>query len=180
MAYISCDIDGILTDYPNCWLDYLASCCGKRYDTIEEAKKYEKDYKFFKHNYRISGHKGLLTVNHNIVDVLSILKYEKKYNIIIATSRPIYDENYPDLFRLTKMWLEKNNVPFDFLEYKDLSACFVDKYDKVCFHIEDEKKYAIPIAQKGVKVFLKVSDFDPFISENVISIYKFDEVLRYV
>lgn len=180
MTYISCDIDGILTDYPNCWLDYLASCCGIRYQSIDDAKRNEKNYKLFKHKYRISGYKGLLKINASAVNVLSILKYERNFSIIIATSRPLYSNTYPNMYKLTITWLMENHVPFDFLEYKELSAAYIDKYDKISFHIDDEEKYAIPIAAKGVPVFLVQREKMKQNMDKIINISSLDEVFHYV
>lgn len=150
---ISCDIDGILNFYPECWLDYLAQRCGTRYATVYEAKNYEPLYKEYKNDYRRSDFKGNLVVRPEGRQLLHTL-FEKGYSIIFATSRPINNPLYPDLYNLTRNWLVKNNLPFDVLLFKDSSVEFIDMYPDIEFHIEDEMKYAQAVAEKGVPVYL--------------------------
>lgn len=87
---VTCDIDGVLTDYPACWLAYLAEQCGIHYSTTLEAKKHEKRYSVFKDKYRESEYKASLPINERNRDAL--IQLSKEYEIIFTTSRPIYDE----------------------------------------------------------------------------------------
>ncbi|WP_071134462.1 HAD family hydrolase [Millionella massiliensis] len=150
---ISCDIDGILNYYPECWLDYLAQRCGTRYTTVHEAKNYEPLYKEYKADYRRSDFKGNLPVRTEGADLLHAL-VDRGYSIIFATSRPINNPLYPDLYNLTRGWLLKNNLPFEVLLFKDSSVEFIDLYPDIEFHIEVEMKYAQAVAEKGIPVYL--------------------------
>ena len=157
---ISCDIDGILNDYPACWLDYLARRCGERYASIKQAKDLQPLYKEYKSDYRRSEFKANLPVNPVGVGMLRSLA-GKGYGIIMASSRPFDNPLYPDLYRLTWDWLAQNGIPFDELVFKNSTADFTASYPDIAFHIEDERKYAQAIAEKGIKVFLYSAHLKP-------------------
>lgn len=157
---ISCDIDGILNDYPECWLEYLAQRCGTRYATVHEAKNYEPLYKEYKSDYRRSDFKGNLAVNPDGAKLLHSLEAQG-YSIVLATSRPINNSLYPDLYNLTRSWLLKNNLPFEILLFKDSSVEFIDLFPDIEFHIEDELKYAQAVADKGIPVYLYSKHLKP-------------------
>ena len=142
---ITCDIDGILTDYPSCWLKYLEKKCGNSYCTIEKAKHSEKNYGLYKDQYRKSQYKANLPVNSHNKNVLNRLA--EKYDIIFATSRPINDLRYPDLYKNTYRWLCNNGLNFKELRYKDEHIDFINDIE-VAFHIEDEIEWAKLIAKK--------------------------------
>lgn len=150
---ISCDIDGILTLYPQCWLDYLEFRCGIKYQSLEEAKRKEKNYKEIKDAYRRSSFKANLPINPQGLELLLKIR-ENGYTIIMASSRPMDDPNYPELRQLTYQWLTNNNVPFNELVYKNGSVDFVDNYSHISFHIEDEHNYAEEMAKKNITTFL--------------------------
>ena len=157
---ISCDIDGILNYYPECWLDYLAQKCGVRYQSIKQAKDLEPLYKEYKSDYRRSDFKANLPVNLDGVSILKSL-VDRGYSVIIASSRPFENPQYPDLYNMTWRWLAKNGIPFDDLVFKNSMADFIDSWPDIEFHIEDEMKYARVVADKGVKVFLYSAHLKP-------------------
>lgn len=142
---ITCDIDGILTDYPKCWLNYLKDKCGTLYRTVAEAKKYEPEYKMYKDMYRESEYKANLPMNEHNKEVLKRLS--NTYDIIFATSRPINDERYPHLKDNTYNWLKKNGLNFKELVFKDLEVNFLNNRN-IAFHIDDEMKYAEAVNTK--------------------------------
>ena len=142
---ITCDIDGILTDYPKCWLNYLKEKCGTLYSTVAEAKKNEPKYKIYKDMYRESEYKANLPMNEHNKEVLKRLS--DTYDIIFATSRPINDKRYPHLKDNTYNWLKKNGLIFQELVFKDLEANFLN-YKNIAFHIDDEMKYAVAVNTK--------------------------------
>jgi uncharacterized HAD superfamily protein len=153
MKKISCDIDGILTNYPYCWLEYLANQCGALYSSVKDAKKAETNYKMIKDKYRCSNYKANLPVNKVAVELLQQIK-RRNYYLIMATSRPIDNPMYPELKNITENWLKKNNVLYDCILFKNETADFIDLFDSIEFHIEDDIKYAEVIAMKSVKTFL--------------------------
>ena len=157
---LSCDIDGILNDYPECWLDYLGERCGRRYGSVHEAKNCELLYKEYKSDYRKSEFKANLPVRTEGVELLKELN-RRGYSIVIATSRPLNNPQYPGLYDLTRNWLFKNDIPFDTLLFKDSSVGFIDLYPDIELHIEDELKYAQVVAQRGIPVFLYSKHLKP-------------------
>jgi uncharacterized HAD superfamily protein len=182
---ISCDIDGILTDYPCCWLEYLASQCGVLYSNVEDAKKAEINYEMIKNKYRCSNFKANLPVNKVAVELLQQIKI-KNYFLIMATSRPIDNFMYPELKNMTERWLQKNNIPYDCIVFKNRTADFVHLFDNIEFHIEDDIEYAATIALKNIKTFLYIAHpvFTLGISnikkENIIEINNLLDILKYL
>ncbi|MBN9300128.1 MAG: hypothetical protein J0I41_24230 [Filimonas sp.] len=150
---ITCDIDGILNNYPQCWLDFLEIESGIKHLSVEDAKKNEPAYRKHKDNYRKSSFKANLPVNALAVQLLQALN-AKGYRIVMATSRPIDDISYPELRSVTESWLHKNAVPFHKLVFKSESVDFIHQFDQIDFHIEDDIKYATSIAENGIKTFL--------------------------
>jgi hypothetical protein len=151
---ISCDIDGILTDYPQCWLDFLELQSGVKYPSLEEAKRKEPNYKAIKDLYRSSRFKANLPVKQEGLEFLNKIR-ELGFMIIIATSRPLHEPKYPELQRLTAQWLTANNIPFDDLVFKNKEVDFVDRYNPpISYHIEDDLKYAYAMEKKGITTFV--------------------------
>ena len=151
---ISIDIDGILNDYPVCWINYVNNELNTQFCSRQEIKDKigKENYKVLKKLYRESDYKENLPINKEFVNFIE--KIRKYYEIIIFTSRPIHDPNYPNLLGLTERWLRKNNVFFNSIYFKPNNEDILKNIPKILFHIEDEIKYAELIAKKGVKVFL--------------------------
>lgn len=136
---ITCDIDGVLTDYPACWLKFLQDECGTLYSSTDEAKENEPKYSYYKDLYRESDYKATLPIiEHN---KLALNKLSEKFDIVFATSRPINDEKYPSLKANTYNWLKNTGIEFKDLVFKDENAKYLENLD-VVFHIDDELKYA--------------------------------------
>ena len=152
---ISLDIDGVLADYPKCWLDYINEKIYIRYNTVEEAKKnLAENYFELKDLYRKSGFKRYLPVRK---ELFTLAKYLKKNNpeidFIISTSRPIYDNRYPQLLDDTQYWLKSNGLDFIGLYDKNKIIKFQKKLGiKIIGHIEDEIKYAQIFLASGIPV----------------------------
>ena len=153
----SCDVDGILNDYPICWLRYLSKKCGTLYETVSLAKKKEIDYRRFKDDYRNSSFKANLPVWRKNRDVINML-VAKGLDSVIVTSRPILNNKYVGLYDRTFLWLKNNNISFSDFEYKDPDAVFLDKYPQIRFHIDDDPAYALKVAKRGIKVYLLKND----------------------
>lgn len=107
---ISIDIDGIMTDYPACWLKYLTIVHGIREcSSVAEARYRLGDalYEHLKQVYRLSEYKANLSLKDSFVYLYSVLK-KVGYEICIATSRQL--EGKP--FQITVHFLEKNNISY--------------------------------------------------------------------
>lgn len=143
---ITCDIDGILTDYPNCWLEYLEEKCGTLYNSTQEAKASESKYSLYKDMYRESEYKANLPMNEHNKDILN--KLSQKYDIVFTTSRPINNKDkYPNLYENTFNWLKNNGLRFKELRFKDINGDFLNDID-ISFHIDDEAEYANSVSKK--------------------------------
>lgn len=178
----SCDVDGILNDYPICWLRFLAEKTGNLYETVSLAKQYEKDYKRLKDEYRNSSYKANLPVWRKNRDVINTL-VSKGLELVVVTSRPILDKKYPDLHSRTIQWLKNNDIFFSEFEYKDPDAGFLDKYSHILFHIDDDPVYAQKVALRGFKVYLLKNnnwDFSGVINhENIVIVNNIEEISGY-
>lgn len=142
---ITCDIDGVLTDYPNCWLKFLQEKCGTLYNSTNEAKENEPRYYYYKDLYRESVYKANLPIIESNKQALNQLA--EKFDIIFATSRPLNNKKYPNLKENTYNWLKNNGLRFKELRFKDEEAKFLEDLE-IDFHIDDEVKYANSVSKQ--------------------------------
>ena len=127
----SLDIDGVLNDYPQIWLNYIYEETNERYLNKEEAKQsLGESYWQIKENYRIGDYKYQVPIKPDAKYLISRLK-ERGDKIIIATTRPF--ENYSSMRKNTKKWLESNNIYFESLVNKE--ELYKEDFD---IHIDDE------------------------------------------
>ena len=158
---VTCDIDGVLTDYPKCWLEFLQEKCGTLYNSTSEAKKKEPNYSHYKDLYRESNYKATLPIIESNKHALNQLA--EIYDIIVVTSRPINNEKYPHLKENTYKWLKGNGLKFKDLRFKDENADFLEDLN-FAFHIDDEVKYVNSVSKRlknntcDGKVYLLKSD----------------------
>lgn len=118
------DIDGILTDYPKCFLKwYSHTYYTTLYESIDEMQENMmiEDYNYYKHEYRMSHAKRSLPVNENIVNALKILSDD--YFIWIVTTRPEISPVKED----TIFWLESNDVPFHEISFVTNKSKFIQR-----------------------------------------------------
>ena len=151
MKVITLDIDGVLNNYPFCWLDYIELQQNKKFNSLTEAKEGlgQEVYSQIKESYRTSGYKGTLPVNPIAADFTKLLK-QKGYKIIVSTSRPFH--LYPNLEKLTFDWLKYSQITFDCLEKK--SEQLLIKYPDILFHVDDELDHTIFFLEKNINVFI--------------------------
>lgn len=181
MKTVTLDIDGVLNDYPDCWLEYISLQKNKRYQTIEEAKADlgPDTYAEIKNSYRSSGYKSKLQVKAFASDFTKVLK-DKGYRIIVATSRPFH--SYPELEKLTFDWLVNNNILFDSLQRKNDQLLV--NYPQVAFHVDDELDHVIFYLEKNVNVFIvkrkdiQYADYEKYSSLRFVDQLK--DILAYI
>jgi len=116
------DIDGVLSDYPKTFLNYIASEEGTKIDTdlIDNLDIYKylegrvptEKIKSYKDYYRKSGMIRSEKVNEGAVELTKLSKGKGYYNIML-TSRPF--DTYKNLYLDTFMWLKENGFVFDAL-----------------------------------------------------------------
>jgi uncharacterized HAD superfamily protein len=104
------DIDGILTDYPHCFLKWVKQHKKKTYASIPSMKKAISlsEYEVIKEEYRNSGIKRYLPVNQSVLEVLKTCK-RNGYIIWIVTTRPKREPVVSD----TLIWFENKLIPYD-------------------------------------------------------------------
>ena len=187
MAYkkvISIDIDGVLNNYPQCWIDYVNMYLGRLYQTKNDIKLAltEKLYQEIKDEYRNSGYKINLPVDRMAVEIIDTLKY-KGYYVIVVTSRPIFNKNYPTLYNITKQWLCNNKINYDYIYYKYQKEFILDGRFEIHLHIDDELEDAIEFARRNINVLLYNKYSNCVIGghfENIFLINDIHEILEYL
>jgi hypothetical protein len=158
MKYISFDIDGIMNDYPRCWISYLNGRIEENVSleiSIEEVKSIVglELYKKVKDDYRNSDYKANLEFNAD-AKLLADDFIKEGYKIIISTSRPFNDSRYKKLKTNTINWLKKNSFHFDLFVDKNYELEYLGLYDKIVLHIDDECKYAEQFVSKDIQTFI--------------------------
>jgi uncharacterized HAD superfamily protein len=147
---VSLDIDGVINDYPKCWLRYIESITGYRFASKLEAKRIMGEkYRQVKNKYRNSNAKENVKVKSDIKYVIQKL-YNKTEKFYFHTTRPIKNEKYPNLEAITKRWLKKNNIQYDKLRKKDRLL----RENEVDVHIDDNIEHAKKIRRYNTRVIL--------------------------
>ena len=153
---VSFDIDGVLNNYPHCWVKYLNKITGKDFNSKAEAKAALSidDYDTIKNEYRLSGEVSEFTrVNLEMVELIREY-HQRGYRIIISTSRPILSAQYPDLFHLTSSWLHYIGLPDFELLYKSVGLPdHIDIMSQILFHVDDETKFIEEFNNFNIKTF---------------------------
>ncbi len=171
------DIDGVLNNYPQFWIDYVNLVTGSEFDDLNTMKNtlpYEK-YRELKEQYRISGVKENLRANDQAAEVTARLK-EQGYTIVIMSSRPA--DKYPTLYNQTVNWLKNNNIIYDYIIFgeKNKHAKILSELPQTKFIVEDNSYNANQISHWGYTVFLLNNKYnrDVLIDKNV---YRIDNLL---
>tara|TARA_Y100000741_G_scaffold356830_1_gene333958 strand:- start:514 stop:1050 length:537 start_codon:yes stop_codon:yes gene_type:complete len=177
MKYASLDIDGPISTYPQCWIDYININTKSNFKSKIEAKEnigIDK-YKELKHSYRLSDYKADLPINDNIYIVIENLQ-KLNYKILLMTSRPF--KFYPELFKNTKNWLERNNISFDHLLQK--SENNIKKFPGIKFHLDDEIKQCVPYLKNEIPCFIINSKIKPNKSKLVTYLDNTVDLIKYI
>jgi 5'(3')-deoxyribonucleotidase len=176
---ISIDIDGVLNNYPDCWLLYINQCKKTNFKSKEDALTSlgRQVYDEIKHNYRTSGYKYSLNIDDNTRGLVN--EIYKNYNVLIMTTRPFDD--YPEMYNLTEKWLSSNSIKYDMLMSK--SEKNIKKNQNIKFHIDDELEHCKIYLKLGIKCFLiskdKTKTKKGWSGQNIIYIHNLNQVLNY-
>lgn len=154
---ISFDIDGVFTDYPQCWIEYANAQTDLDCLTKQELKSElgSDGYDELKSRYRRSEHKATLDPQQELVAQANAVA-DQGHSIIVASSRPMDTPEFPNLRNLTHEWLTRNDIPFDRLVKKTVE----NLAGTVDCHVEDELSDARKLADAGVTVLLYDSVVD--------------------
>jgi len=144
------DIDGVLVDYPNVFLEWVEKNKGILFTDLNEMKNamsVEK-YESIKKEYRDSGIKRVLPIKGNAKEILELLK-QQKWKIWVVTSRPDMCPVNVD----TKFWLD-NNLPYDKLIFMKNKKKLFDKENGIKLIIDDNKDFLRWVSSYHKQIFV--------------------------
>ena len=150
LPIISFDIDGVLNNYPICFIDYANNISSTNYQTLSDIKN-NLDYKHIKHMYRLDDYKYNIQIDKIVKEI--IIELFPKFQINIFTRRPFHA--YNDMFQRTKNWLMNNEILFDELFYKSYEN-FNNK--NILIHIDDENKHILPLLDCNKTQFITLDN----------------------
>jgi hypothetical protein len=144
---ISVDIDGVLNEYPNNWLHFLANRFNVNFESIEDAKKQltYHQYKLMKLEFRKSSYERHTPPRKRVIQSLNNLT-NQSHKIVVHTSRRILE--WPWYFDLTHEWLLDSGLRFDILTLKTPDSL---KSKKCLIHIDDELPFLQLATESGFK-----------------------------
>lgn len=184
---VGVDIDGVLADYPDCFIDYVNDKVGTDFkaEDLDQYNLYEaitdiptEVMKGLKHEFRKSGELKKVGVLPGAKEFLQSLK-NKGYKIVLLSARP-YKE-YRRIFADTKEWLDKNGLVYDAILWdEDKLNRLIREFgeNNVSFFVEDNLKNANSIS-KSTKVYLLNKSYNQGKTENnIYRISSLKEVLE--
>lgn len=148
------DIDGVINNYPTCYLDWIYKETNIKYsDMIDIKEKLDiKTYEDLKEKYRLSGVKANQPINKDTVKLMNQLKVAGN-TIILYTTRPV--NRYKRINSDTLKWLKKNKVPFDAIYWTDFQKEDFYKLGlNIKFIVEDDINNAKLFSAEGYRVYL--------------------------
>lgn len=193
---VICDIDGVLSDYPETFLDFVISKEREKgidhyFSTTDvwslDLYKYlegvvpSQALKQYKHEYRESGRIRFEKVVKGAKNFLHYLK-EKGYYVVLLTSRPF--DTYKSLYLDTYTWLVSNGLEFDALFYdskkRDKVSRLLETSD-VKFVVDDDPKLISNIEGldrlKKIYLFDRLYNRDQKFSSKVERVSDFDDII---
>jgi uncharacterized HAD superfamily protein len=183
---VGVDIDGVLADYPGCFIEYINQKVGTNFkvENLTQYNIYEaiKDIptnimKELKHEFRKSGELKNVGVFPGAKVFLNTLR-NKDYKIVLLSARPY--KKYRRIFADTQEWLSENGLVHDAILWdEDKMDRLIREFgeDNVEFFIEDNLENANSIS-KTTNVYLINKSYNKGkINENVIRVNSLKEVL---
>ena len=111
----------------------------------------------------------------NVREVLLKLK-NKGFEIIIVTARDF--EFHDDPYKLSKDWLDKNNILFDKLIVNARDKATVCEKENINIFIDDQLNNCLNISQKGIKTIM-ISDKINNIN-NIVILNDWNKIYDYI
>lgn len=130
------DIDGVLNNYPQTFIDFINDSFATDFKTLKEIKQtipYDK-YKELKEAYRMSAYKNNASPKEGAKELLEYL-HSKRYLIYIITARPLFKYN---LLENTILWLRACDLYYDYIycsQKKDFTI--FEKFGHIDLVIDD-------------------------------------------
>lgn len=136
MKIVIVDIDGVLNNYPQTFINFVNNKLNSNFILLKEIKETLpfNIYKQLKEEYRKSPYKHNCSIKKDADKLLKVLR-EKDYLIYLVTSRKLFENNQ---LELTIRWLKKNNLIYDYLyctQKKDFTI--FEKFKNIKLLIED-------------------------------------------
>ena len=160
------DIDNVLCDYitgiGNWIVDHYPMHAAMARNVMRERLYFkaetmglsEETWQEIKHHFRVRGGKRDLPVFPDAKPFLDMLRSQKR-RIVLLTSRPI--DEYPNILTDTLIWLDRNNLPFDFLWWgMDKAERVVkvpDLKSKIMYAVDDDRKFIDQFQKAGIPSF---------------------------
>jgi hypothetical protein len=161
------DIDMVLCDYVTgvCnWLHRYATnyvpavrlqqvLSERLYINAENLGLREEVWKKIKHELRVSGAKRFFPAYQDALPFLNAVR-RRGLQIVLLTSRPV--DRYPNLYTDTLLWLDRNQLPFDFILWSfDKAEVVLEEglREHVRLFADDNKHFVDQVAQLGIQVF---------------------------
>jgi len=156
------DIDGVIADYPNCFIEFINKKLSTNYKTLFDIKNnYDKKTRIdFKDEYRNSGIKKNIPVIKDTVEFINNID-RNKYYIVILTARP-----YSKYFRIyadTLEWLKNIDIYYDMIlwdEKKDRRILENFDINQIEFMVEDNLYYANKVSELNIKVYILNNEYN--------------------
>lgn len=149
------DIDGVINNYPDCFLDWVNKKMNTKLEKLNQIKQTFdlKTYQDLKAVYRTSGEKRKQPINFETMQLMQILKKNGE-TIVLFTNRPV--AKYKVIYTDTLFWLNENQIPFEAIYWSN----FQKKEDiyklrlKIKWIVEDNLDNAKNFNHEGYTVFL--------------------------
>lgn len=167
------DIDGVLADFVTGFLAWLHKYTNEptirtrvahlltRRDVWLNAQELGvtgEEWENLSHEFRTSGMMQMLPAFNPARAFLDWCR-SQGWGIVLLTSRPI--DKYPNLYADTLKWLTSRELKYDFLWWASNKAERLNEkgvMKNVALYVDDEPRYALPVAAHGVRTFLITQD----------------------
>jgi len=176
-AVCAVDIDGVLVDYPNCFIAFINERLNKFFVTLFDVNKElsKKEIMDIKDEYRKSGAKQNVAVIASGKNLIAELK-NMGYSVVLLTKRPY--KKYLRIFADTKINLDNNGVQYDAILFdSEKHKVIVKEFPNLEFMVEDNLRIANEVGAWGTKVFLIDNIYNQgSLNDNVTRVKSLDEI----
>lgn len=172
------DIDGVINNYPICFVDWVNEKYNKSFVDLNDIKRVSiEEYSMYKEQYRISGAKRTQPINVDTVDTINKL-YDSGEKIVLYTVRPV--NKYKNIYYDTITWLKNNGVKYNAIFWSDYSKEDFNKLGlNIKYFVDDTVENVLLFSKEGYKSYLlsnKYNEYDKNMS--YIRINKVSQILE--
>jgi len=175
---IGVDIDGVLLNYPEAFIDFVAKetktekditkFAHSNYNIYDELASFlgldKETLKALKHKFRSEGHKQNMKPLAGAAWFINRLQ-QKGFKVILLSARPV--EEYPNLFYDTIVSLNRAEIPFDGIYFSDNKEVeILKRFPTISYFVEDCGANAEKIAGINKPVFLLNKTYNTLTQEN--------------